>query len=422
MSVFPGAGKPQKKWRGIAEIRNLKCNKMELQLWNKKCGNVFLLILCLLLTCCKNNNTSNDLIVFDVTASFPVKTLDIAEVADLEYVVLDISDDDYLFRFFYAMTDSFIICERNNEVLFFSRSTGKPVSKLNRYGQGPGEYVNSLSPVYSEIKDELFIRDGNEIKVYGRDGTFKRKFTLMEDLRSFPFYTYRLFDYDEEHLLLYGFPARLFVAQSDDSMKDTSFMLVSKQDGLKEVIPIPFESRISIVFQQGLAGTFAEVSPAIRNGNDFLLTDYSSDTVYRFTPDRQLIPVLVREPSIQKMQTKIFLHSWLETGRYLFFSTQKIDLDWNTQKWPPEKGYLMEKNSGKFFQTHIQMRDFKGYELILGPSVIHNLPNEHTGIIVWNTLELHTANSEGKLSGKLKEVTDRLTEDDERVFMILTFK
>ena len=396
----------------------LKFNKMKPQLWNEKFRNVYLLLFCLSLIGCKKH-TSNELIVFDVNSNFSIKTLDIEDVADIEYLVLDISDDDYLFRYFYAMTDSFIICNRRNDFLFFSRSTGKPVSKVSRFGQGPGEYVGNRLPVYDEKKDDFFIIDGFEIKVYGRDGTFKRKFLYINEPS---FFTHTLFDYDEKYLLAYGYPARLFVSHCEGCMKDTSFMLVSKQDGFKDVISIPFEERISIVISQESVGGFADVYPAIRNGYDFLLTDYSADTVYRFTSDRQLIPVLVREPSIQKMNTKIFLHSWLETGQFLFFSTQKIDFDWSSGKWPLEKGYLMDKNSGELFQANVRMREYKGKELILGPSAIYKTSSQQSGIIVWNALELQEANKESKLSGKLKEVTDHLTDNDEYVFMILNFK
>ena len=68
------------------------------------------------------------------------------------------------------------------------------------------------------------------------------------------------------------------------------------------------------------------------------------------------------------------------------------------------------------------MFEYKGKELILGPSIINNTSDQRTGIIVLTALELQAANAENKLSGKLKEVTDRLTEDDEYVFMILKFK
>ena len=371
-----------------------------------------LIFLCVLLHGCKKN-TSSELIVFDITANYPTKTLDIEDVADIEYLVLDISNDNYLFRYFHAMTDNLFICIARDQFIFFSRITGKPVGKLNRYGAGPGEYgMNTRLPVYCEIEDELFIYDFFEIKVYGMDGTFKRKLPPINNT----FFPWAMYNFDDENLLINGFSLKR------GGMRDSSFFLMSKQNGDVDFIHIPFEELISIIVSKDDVGTFVNVYPAVHNGKDFLLTDQSSDTVYRLTPERKLIPVLVRQPSIQTMKSKIFLDSWLETEKYLFFSAQSIDIDWNTYQFPPTKGYLMSKNTGQFFRTNVQMRDYKGKELILGPSVIHNCPNSHTGIIVWNVLELHAANKENKLSGKLKQATERLTEDDEYIFMILNFK
>lgn len=105
------------------------------------------------------------------------------------------------------------------------------------------------------------------------------------------------------------------------------------------------------------------------------------------------------------------------------YLTLELEFDWNElEKGFPTKGYLMEKHSGKFFQTKIQMCDFKGKELILGSSVIGKTLNDQTGIITSQASELQAANEENRLSGKLKEVTDRLTENDECVYMILKFK
>ena len=264
--------------------------------------NIFFLLLSILLLLNCKKDITGDIIVFDINEIFPVKTLDIEDVAEIEYLILDISDDEYLFRFFYTMTDSFIICEAKNNFLFFSRETGKPVSKVDRHGNGPGEYGTiSRLPVYSELQNELFFCSSFHIFVYGRDGTFKRKFPIFKPT----FFTSALYDFDDEHLLMNGFPLGKI------EMPDTSFLLISKKDGLAEVIKIPFEKRINFVFMQGIAGTVADTYFAVRNEKDYLLTDYSSDTVYRFTPERQLTPILVRRPPIQEMETKIFLHSWL---------------------------------------------------------------------------------------------------------------
>ena len=389
---------------------------MELQRWNKKFCNVFLLLFCLAPISCKKQ-ASNDLIVFDVNGNFPVKILDIQDIADIEYLVLDANDDDYLFAYFRSMTDNVLICtggSAGRDFLFFDRTTGKPAGKVSRYGQGPGEYNLPVSTIYSEAKDEFFILDWPQgIKVYARDGTFKRQLPFNRDL--YPNTANALYDYDEDHLLLNCFSFQ-------GNMKDTSFLLISKQDGVMDGIRIVYEKKTDLILTQGMVAFAAKACFAVRNGRDYLLTDYSSDTVYRFTPERELIPVLARRPSIQKMETKILLHSWLETSKYLFFSTDRIGYDGEKLERFPTKGYLMEKSSGKFFQTNIQMRDYKGKGLIIDPSVIDRTSNQQTGIIVLTALELHKANEENKLDGKLKEVTDRLTEDDEYVFMILKVK
>ena len=374
--------------------------------------NTFLLLFCLLLVGCKKN-TLSELLEFNVNGNYPVMTLDIEDVANIEYLILEV-DDDYLFSHFITMTDNFLICGASDEFLFFNRTTGKPVSKVSRRGNGPGDYNLGIVPVYSEKQDEFFLFDlPAGIKVYGKDGTFKRKFALKANI--YPSGLNSLYDYDDERLLFNCF-------SFSGDMKDTSFFLISKQDGFMKEIHIPYDEKVDLILTQGIAGAVANGYFAVRNGKDYLLTEYSSDTVYRFTSECELIPVLVRTPSIQKMETKILLHSWLETDNYKFFSTEKLEIDWNNHQGFQTKGYLMEKHTGKFFQTNMRMRDYKEKELIIGPSVIDKTPNQHTGIIVLTALELHKANEENKLEGKLKEVTERLTEDDEYIFMILTFK
>ena len=122
------------------------------------------------------------------------------------------------------------------------------------------------------------------------------------------------------------------------------------------------------------------------------------------------------------MDPKILLHSWLETRNYLFFSTTRLEVDLSKTSGFQAKGYLKEKHSGLFFQSNVQMRDYKGKELNIGPSIIARTSSQHTGIIVLRAIELHMANEDNKLSGKLKEVTERLAKDDEYVFIILNFK
>ena len=83
----------------------------------------------------------------------------------------------------------------------------------------------------------------------------------------------------------------------------------------------------------------------------------------------------------------------------------------------------MEKKTGNFYQTNVQMKNYEGKELILGPSFLSRFSNDNqTGFFALPTSELMDANESGQLSGSLKEIAGRLTENDEVVVMMMRFK
>lgn len=366
---------------------------------------------------------SNGLITIDVTKNYPDKKLWIHDIADVEYLILEL-DDNYLFSHILGISDNFVICGNHvdNSFLFFSRQTGKPMSKIDRYGNGPEEYNLAVTSVYSEKNDEFFILDYPiGIKVYGRDGTYKRKLEFRE--RSYIGGPEALYDYDENNLIYYdGF-------QGSINNYPTAFVMISKKDGrISKEIQIPYEKKISLMFTRKsdgnvVMGTMPKVFFAVRDDNDFLLTEYSTDTVYRFTADQKLIPVLVRKPSIQTMTSKTILHSWLDTKDYIFFTTNNLEVDWSNPGEFQEKGYILEKSTGDIHHSYVEMNDYKGKIITLGPSVIsRSLRDSQTGYVVLTSQELFDADKDGKINGILKEKVDHLTEYDEFVVMILRFR
>lgn len=382
-------------------------------------------MMCLLLTSqigCSENDTTN-LIKIDVTKNYPEKKLYIQDIADVEYLSLE-TNDNYLFSYLLGISDNFVICGNHveNSFVFFDRKTGKPVSKISRYGNGPEEYNLPATSVYSEEDDEFFILDYPVgIKVYGRDGTYKRKLPFRE--RSYIGAPEAFYNYDADNLMYYdGF-------QGSINDYQTAFVLISKQDGsVTKEIEIPYEKKVSLMFTnkldgEVLVGRMPNVHFAVRNGGDFLLTEYSADTVYRFTPEQELFPFLVREPSIQTMDPKIILHSMLETRDYLFFSTNKLQIDKNLQQDFQPTGLLMERKTGSFYQAKVQMKDFEEKELILGPSFLSRFSHDtQTGFVSLPASELLDAYENGQLSGSLKEIAGNLTENDELVVMVVRFK
>lgn len=181
---------------------------------------------------------TTQLITIDVTKNYPEKKLFLEDIAEVEYCSLE-TDDNYLSSFILGISESFVIGGNHveNSFVFFDRKTGKPVSKISRYGNGPEEYNLAAASVYSEEDDEFFILDYPAgIKVYGRDGTYKRKLSFRE--RSYVVGPEAFYNYDKENLLYYdGFHGSI-----NDYPK--AFVLVSKQDGhTTKEIEIPYEKK-----------------------------------------------------------------------------------------------------------------------------------------------------------------------------------
>lgn len=382
-----------------------------------------LVLLVALVGCGRDKQLNEELVFFDVSKNYPEKEIYIQDIGEVEYVTLEVNDE-FLYSYILGISDNYIICGNHvdKSFLFFSRTTGKPISKINAYGNGPEEYNLTAASVYSEEKDEFFILDYPiGIKVYGRDGSFKRELEFRQG--SYIGGPEAFYDYDENNLMFYdGFQGTL-------NEYPTSFVLISKQDGhTTKEIEIPYEKKISLMFTRksdgsAIVGSMPKVFFAVRNENDFLLTDYSTDTVYRFTPEHNLIPVLVREPSIQEMNSKIILHSWLETADYLFLTTNKLEIEWDNPGEFKEQGYLIEKKTGSIYQSRVLIKDYKGKEIILGLSVLsRSLQDTQIGYISFPSYELIDANKENRINGELKEIVDQLTDDDGYVIMIMKFK
>lgn len=373
---------------------------------------------------CVQEYTNLNKIVVDVSKHYPKKELMIESIADIDYLMLE-TEDEYLFSFILGISENFVIAGNHveNSFIFFSRETGKPVSKISRYGNGPEEYNLAAASVYSEEDDEFFILNyPSGINVYGRDGTYKRKLKFRE--RSYIGAPEAFYDYDSDNLLFYdGF-------QGSINNYPAAFVLLSKKDGsITKEIPIAYEKKVSLMFTRktdgnALVGSMPDVYFAVRNGNDFLLTDYSTDTVYRFTENQELIPVLIRKPSIQTMEPKTILHSWLETDKYMFLSTNKLEIDWNDPSEFADKGLLVEKSSGDIYEAVVGMKDYTGKIITLGPSVLsRSLKNAHVGYIVLPASELLDAEINGRLKGRLKDMVRCFSgDDDEFVLMIMRFK
>ena len=363
-----------------------------------------------LIGCTPRKRNEGDLIHINVRRTHPIKEIRLEEIASIEFLQLK-THEVFLFREMpQVVTDNkVIISERSTgDILTFSRD-GEPLSVFNRRGNGPEEYTRVHRLIYDENSNELFIMSDGRIVVYSISGKFRRAFSLLEEapirvLASFNSETLILYDHWETY------PA--------------PFMLISKKDGeIIRTINMPRGETIHpfYVIQDEMSMTVitAPAHHIVKYNNGFLLTDFSLDTVFFLSQNKELTPILTRSPAIQSMSTITYLNSFVEAGNYQFFST--VTLRNENNKLPIT--YLMRnKTTGLVYRQRITFDDFRGREIFLSPTIIARTQNSRLGLISLDLTELQDANDEGRLSGRLREIVEKSEEDGNNVFMLLHFK
>lgn len=258
----------------------------------KQVNTVLTVILLVVLTGCGRNKQSNDdLIIVDVSKSYPKKELILQDFMNVEYVALETTDEFLTQGLVQDVGKEYLlVTNRNNDgdIFIFDRQTGKGLKKINRRGQGAEEYARINEIILDESNDEIFVKSpGNKILVYDLNGEFKRCLNLGRDISS-------IFDYDKHNLICYD------MSDYHNKGKDRNksyHILISKQDGsITREIFIPFKTINTPIVTDG-DRFIANYSYQIRLSNGkWTLMDASADTLYNYAPDGTLTPFIVRTP------------------------------------------------------------------------------------------------------------------------------
>ncbi|MDR2231624.1 MAG: 6-bladed beta-propeller [Tannerella sp.] len=370
--------------------------------------------ICLSLIGCKAKiDKENQFIQIDVNASSTEKAINLSEIADIEYLQLDFNDEFLFNEPPENITDSkLIIHQLNGDILVFLRS-GKPLSKFNHTGNGPGEYASITGKCfYDEAADEIYVRTWNKLMVYSLSGLYRREIPLLEeDGASIT----NIVVFDSETLLLHD----------ENVVYASPFVLISKQDGsVLETVNLPVYKRLILKvltdeWEGGKAYAGLPLTNILRYNNGYLLSDFSNDTIYFFSREKVLSPIMVRKPEVQSMNPVIALHGFVEAGNYEFMFTTKVQLE---NKRLPRKYLMRDKTTGSMFVPAITFDDYRGKVVDISPFTVLNTTDSKLGVIVLSMTELKDANLENKLSGRLKELVDNSDEEGNDIYMLLHFK
>ena len=376
---------------------------------------LFLTVYFTFFSCISEKKNETDLLQFDISASYPEKEIKLEEIADIEYLQLEVNEGFLFYNSNWTIVASskIIIFNRGDgDILIFSRD-GKPISGFNHKGNGPEEYVEMLGVIYDEISDEFFITSLNKIAVYSVSGDFKRFIPLLNTYNNY------IVNFDTNTLLLYD----------EDNKYPSPFTFISKEDGnVVDIVDMPKDKEvITYIMHQTLTNNVVTRLNVIRrpeyhfvkHNNGYLLTDFSIDTVFYLSEKKELYPILVRKPAIQSMDPIIYMNSFVETSNYEFVSAVTV----REENMSLPVSYLVrDKNTESVYRQKITFNDYRGKEITISPVTIANTQDSKLGLIVLSLVELQDANRENKLSGRLKELVDDSEEDGNDIFMLLHFK
>ena len=407
-------------------------------------NNILLLFLILALSACTNQLKKPidlKLPILDLTKDYPKKELDIHEIADVEYIPLETNDSSLIKMAAKIMiSDKYIITYDFQGPVFIFDRKGKHIRSINHYGQGPKEHNHIFFVAVDFKKEEYYVHTiNNKIQVYDFYGEWKRTLKYSEGI----FYDY-FFDCNERyfisvneyHDLTKAHLAKKYPERFNNIPIDLMpYHLIDKETWNYTPLPITIKEWMSTTFDADIVrideytaaieSNFLSIPRILANGHDFLIPEFSKDTLYTYK-DNRLTPLAVRYPSVHSTETPVVISPFYYTDDYLFFKPVPLKIeDKNYQYKSYDEAPLLMWNRKNNEIQHITY--FYDSNIQGGRAILANMKNQWieqpncamNGIPAYQLCEAYEA---GKLKGKLKEVASQLKEDDNDVVVIYKFK
>ncbi len=376
----------------------------------------------LIVSCTKTETQSkNGIPVVDVTKTYPKKEIKLQDIADVEYIPLETRDDVLLDTYYHICTispDSLLVGNYEEGSVFLFNGQGKVLQKFNHKGQSGREYNEIWGLYYDEVAHEIFVLD-TSIQVYDDTGNYKRTIPIA---KKYSFSSPEIVSYNNDAFLCYNNENVYNNAKKDSINKPVKpYILISKKDG-KELsqLPIVCRKRVtpSIVkrYPNGNISMSTRYMQSITiDRPNFILSDISKDTIFSYSKDKKLVPMVVRTPEVLKMGNPVsFLQIEKQTKEYLFGQITKK----NTEKRPhfSSKRILIDKKDNAVYEYELVNTDAP--TSTFGENSVFN----NQGAVFLSIDTLKEWLEEGKLKDKLKEIVENLNEDDNPVWVKIQFK
>ena len=387
-------------------------------------ASYLLVALCMMgFSACSTQQKGNEgpLPVADFTKEYPAKDWLVSEHADVEYVRLETSDEvllDGIASLYLSVTDRYIVTNnmREGRIFVFNRQ-GKHLHNFMKKGNSGEEFVYAKVVRVDDKAEEIFVLDTrNKVLVYTLDGKFKRVLDIPKDMLADD-----LWNYDDEWLLSYDI---YNLDRGDLPCSEQPFFLLSKKDGSVKRVEVNAKDRIGprIYFEQDGKRAVMSVSfnYIYKNGDEFVLGELGNDTVFMLKKG-EVSPLLVRTPGSKDKDVRSMMCAPLKLGDYIGVAEAPKSLSLGNTKFATKDVFLNLKTGEKCILSLKDDVNFVEPTGIRHSNERVEAPKNH---ILWmpNTDRLFQWKEEGKLKGKLAEMVEEMTEDDNPVLIIYKFR
>lgn len=385
---------------------------------------VFFLVCMLLLAGSQGmQSQSGSLPVVDVSKNYSLEKLRLQDMASVEYVPLETTDDILLSgnAALSAVGDKYILVHefQLGDIYLFDRHTGKLKSHFNHKGGSGMEYTWIKNGTILDEKAEEIYVCSQFIQVYSLEGKYKR--TLKIDCFS---HDMSILNYDDQSLLIYD--DIVIEPGREKETTHTPYRFISKKDGSPMgTLDIYFPQRVPIAIAQQEGNMwrpykFSYPSNA-RFGDDLMLMNVSSDTLYKLSPQKRLTPIFTRTPSVYASKLRNIWMPLLTTDKFMLFGTFVIDFNSTGGKIPK---FMYDFKTGQVKRVSIidhelnyGIRGPREWDSGSGTAIAKNMSAEFV-----SAPAMLEAYRKKRLAGNGNEVAKNLLEDDNQVVRILTFK
>lgn len=369
---------------------------------------------------CSQSNTGN-LPIIDFSKNYPQKEIRLQDIADIEYIPLETTDDILLSdeaKLSYVSDKYILVHEpRKGDIFLFNRN-GKIHSHFNHRGQSGQEYLwlGGGGTIMDEKAGEIYVCS-QVIQVYSLGGEYKRtlKINTIENEVD-------VFDFDDEALLIYcDVNVDPYIKSNT---KERPYCLISKKDGslisvLDIYLPKRYSTRMHKTLENNMYTIVSLYMPySLYYGGDFVIADISTDTLYMLNQNKLLTPLAVREPSVHTpAEPRIVWKTKLTTDKFIILDY--ITLDFSPTKGRRRNAELMYdfKNGEISRVTFLDDVGRRGRWFITSPAIAKNKTAD-----MIQTQDIIDRYRLKHLKGDVAKLASTLDEEDNPVVRIIKFK